>query len=1541
MATLEQLLATLVKHQTRQIVQDQFKEAIDEIGTFDGNPSLLHDFITSISAFHQKLVDDRHTEFIPKFLNAIKNSKITGKAALRVRQANCKTFEEIKKILLDTYTDNRPIESYIITMVEAKPYGKTAFEYLEYLEKLRNQALNQARIIEPTVSTLASGIIEGTAVKCFQKSIPDPLKTHIYASRSKTLSEIKATLRDHFFQEASRTITKIENSQPSFQSISKQKPEPSNPHKTFQKPFYKQPQISNFKANSNAMSTRTTNTLRTLHNTEEILLETPPIEDEIVFDSDENTDPPSSDFFRTSLERNGSKPKRCSNIPTLELHNVDQTNLPYILLKNGQIKVLIDSGSEKSYISSEIAYNHYTNKIFKSPLNIRTATGTTSLQHAVYVPAPKLFHIKTNLLFHVFDFNPKYDILFGIDTLRKLDLNAFWNNKTLQNQYTSIPLQFMKPSQNNLLNIEVKPFSEQIIEIEIPNTKNGQAIIPQIQVEPNLFIQSGITTVRNYKALCSISNLSSRSYTVEEIPRIISYDPNDMHFSETLPVVDLHSISTEIEKPIEQLIRTDHMNPEQKVKITQLCTKYSSLFHKNSENLTFSNVIKHTIPTTDNNPVYTKTYRYPHIHKEEVQRQIQELLKNKIIRPSHSPWSSPLWIVPKKLDASGKQKWRIVIDYRKLNEKTIGDRYPLPNITDILDKLGKCHHFSTLDLASGFHQIEIDEKSIPKTAFNTEQGHFEFVRLPFGLSSAPATFQRVMDIVLKGLINKICVVYLDDILIFSTSLEEHLEHLTLVFERLRESNLKIQLDKSEFIRRDVEFLGHIITPEGIKPNKKKIEAIENFPLPRTQTQIKSFLGLIGYYRKFISHFSDLTHEFTKRLKKNCPMNLTDPKYLEAFETCKQLLSNDPILQYPDFNQEFQLTTDASNFALGAVLSQNDKPIAYASRTLNDAEKRYSTIERETLAIVWACKNFRPYLFGRKFKIYSDHKPLQWLFSLKDPSSKLLRWRLKLEEYDYQLIYKQGKFNTNADALSRVEIHQTETNDQTEETDDLLSLYPNYDPQELLSLENLDLPDIDSPDTVSTVHSNQSDPVTGIPTKQTAINYSKNQIVFTLSKETVLTPEIKNLFGTKQRYTFKISPLATMETFVSIIKEYISLDKKYSVYFPSGNSVDSTLDPELLYILLSRTLQTHFRDTLAFDITRCTQLLKDIEDEEEQLEIIRSYHNGPNNHRGITETDSHLKRKYYWPNMRKQISKVLNNCQNCLKVKYDRTPINPPMCHTPTPKNPFETLHIDTYTIEKTKFLSIIDSFSKFAQMYPLTHVTAQTVCSKLLDYFNSFGIAKTIIADSGTELKNKVIQEALQTKNISIHYISVNHPQSNGVVERFHSTLLEHIKLLRNQFPKTKIDEIIKLALIAYNNSIHSATKFTPFEIIFNKPFDFDTKNISNPTDYVCSLQETSQKFKDLVYENIEKNKTTFLERVNKNRKNPPELPPQIQISNNRRNKLVNKFAPVSIIDSDPKTHTVTVNKTGNSKIHVSCVKQPRKFQSLVTDAQASRPESN
>jgi transposase InsO family protein len=396
------------------------------------------------------------------------------------------------------------------------------------------------------------------------------------------------------------------------------------------------------------------------------------------------------------------------------------------------------------------------------------------------------------------------------------------------------------------------------------------------------------------------------------------------------------------------------------------------------------------------------------------------MLEDKIIQHSQSPWNFPILIVPKKLDASGRRKWRICVDFRKLNEVTVGDSSPLPNTQEILDKVGRARYFSALDCASGYHQVPLAEDDRVKTAFSTAAGHYEYLRMPFGLKSAPSTFQRLMNSVFLGLIGMRCFVYLDDIL-FGESLQEHNERLREVFDRLRQCNLKMEPDKCEFLNTKLSYLGHIVTNEGVKPDPDKVRAIIDFPTPRNTTDVRSFLGLAGYYRKFIPQFSKIAKPLNDLLKKNNQWQW-EQKQIDSFGLLKTILTQEPVLQYPDFTQPFILTTDASGFALGAVLSQGkigqDKPISFASRTLNKAQENYSTIEKELTAIVWACRHYRPYLLGRPFTIVTDHKPLTWMFGVKNPSSRLLRWRLLLEEFDYLVEYKAVKKNVNADALSR-------------------------------------------------------------------------------------------------------------------------------------------------------------------------------------------------------------------------------------------------------------------------------------------------------------------------------------------------------------------------------------------------------------------------------------------------------------------------------------------------------------------------------------------
>ncbi|CAK1578903.1 unnamed protein product [Parnassius mnemosyne] len=388
------------------------------------------------------------------------------------------------------------------------------------------------------------------------------------------------------------------------------------------------------------------------------------------------------------------------------------------------------------------------------------------------------------------------------------------------------------------------------------------------------------------------------------------------------------------------------MNEEERHNIRKLCEEYKDIFYCERIPLSFSNQVKHFIRTKNEDPIFTKPYRLAPVKVTEINKQVDKLLLDNVIQESFSPWNSPVHLVPKKADASGEVKYRTVIDYRRLNEITIDDKYPLPNIADLFDKLGKSTYFSTLDLASGYHQIELNEDDRQKTAFSTQNGHYEFLRMPFGLKTPPATFQRAMNNVLRGLQGIHCLVYLDDVIIFSASLQEHMEKLRTVFDRLRKTNMKIQLDKSDFFRKEVLYLGHTITKDGLRPNDDKIKVIQNYPLPKTTTEIKSFLGLVGYYRKFIKDFAKITQPLTSCLKKKNKI-IIDQNYIDAFHKCKEILTSVPLLQYPDSTKPYILTTDASNVALGAVLSQgpigSDKPIAYASRTLSNTESRYSTI----------------------------------------------------------------------------------------------------------------------------------------------------------------------------------------------------------------------------------------------------------------------------------------------------------------------------------------------------------------------------------------------------------------------------------------------------------------------------------------------------------------------------------------------------------------------------------------------------------------------
>ena len=573
--------------------------------------------------------------------------------------------------------------------------------------------------------------------------------------------------------------------------------------------------------------------------------------------------------------------------------------------------------------------------------------------------------------------------------------------------------------------------------VKLKTTRDGVGLIKRRQLVDGVYLSDAIVNAQNN--MCTASLLNSNEHEIEiDIPPLELDFYQNVNFK-TNQVYVLNSGNDQTGSSLKQRfkllkenLRVDHLNSEERALVLELCENFHDLFYLPGDQLSFTNTIEHNIPIMPEHKgtiVTRKPYRIPEAYKQEVQKQVEKMLDEEIIAPSKSPWNFPIIVIPKKLDASGTPKFRVVLDLRDLNKITVKDAYPLPNITEILDQLGKATYFSTFDLATSYHQVKIRPEDRCKTAFSTPYGHYEYLRMPFGLTGAPATFQRLMNIVLTGLQGLKCFVYLDDCCVYSNDLNEHIVRITNVFKRFRQHNLKLQPDKCEFLRKEVTYLGHCITERGLKPDQRLIEKVKNFPVPKSTKDVKIFHGLVNYYRRFIDNFSKIAKPLTNLLKKNTPFKWEDKQIL-AFETLKEKLITPPLLQYPDFSRPFIITTDASEMALGCILSQGeigkDKPIAYASRTLNGAERNYSTTERELLAIVWAAKQFRPYILGRTTTFVTDHKPLQWVFNVKDPSSRLLRWRIKLEEYDYEIKYKAGVKNTNADALSRIAVLDTET-----------------------------------------------------------------------------------------------------------------------------------------------------------------------------------------------------------------------------------------------------------------------------------------------------------------------------------------------------------------------------------------------------------------------------------------------------------------------------------------------------------------------------------
>ncbi len=495
----------------------------------------------------------------------------------------------------------------------------------------------------------------------------------------------------------------------------------------------------------------------------------------------------------------------------------------------------------------------------------------------------------------------------------------------------------------------------------------------------------------------------------------------------------------------------DNLSSSELHQLNTLLNDYVDVISLYEGDLGRTDLVQHSIDTQGAAPVKQPPRRLPFHRRGEVKQLLDKMLEQGIIEPAQGPWSSPIVLVPKK-DGST----RFCVDFRKVNSLTRKDAHPLPRIDESLDALSGAQWFTTIDLASGYWQVDMKPEDREKTSFATAYGLFQFRVMPFGLCNAPSTFQRLMETVLTTLHWTTCLVYLDDIIIFSKTVEEHLSRLKEVFERLRQAGLKLKPSKCCLLRKYVHFLGHIVSAKGLEVDPKKTECVSKWPTPRNPKELKQFLGLASYYRRFVLNFAHTARPLYRLTEKGRQWSWTT-ECEEAFCGLKAKLTSAPILVYPRFDLPFIIDCDASNNGLGAILSQKTENgeyvVSYASRTLTKAERSYSATRKEMLALVWAVRTFRPYLYGKKFKARTDHHSLKWLQSFREPEGQVARWLEILAEYDFEVEHRPGYRHGNADALSRKQAHEDESTTLCNAT--TLSYVPRWSSTEIRSHQRSD------------------------------------------------------------------------------------------------------------------------------------------------------------------------------------------------------------------------------------------------------------------------------------------------------------------------------------------------------------------------------------------------------------------------------------------------------------------------------------------------------
>ena len=888
--------------------------------------------------------------------------------------------------------------------------------------------------------------------------------------------------------------------------------------------------------------------------------------------------------------------------------------------------------------------------------------------------------------------------------------------------------------------------------------------------EPGIFLMNQVSQVYdNGKSNAMIINNTVRQVTMKRgnvvamVEHIQEADIiSSSHINNNHGVIEVNTINSD-DKCV---IHNDLATSRQIELIQTLIDANDDLFAKHDYDIGRTDLIEARIKLTDETPIRKKPYSVPLVLRDQVKKQIGDLVDNGIIRPSNSPWAFPMIVVRKK-----NNKLRLCQDFRALNQRTEKFYWPLGSIDDIFASLGGARYLSSLDMANAYHHIPMAPEDIPKTAFICEQGLFEYGTLPFGLTNAPSYYSQLMSIVLNGVEN--ATAYLDDVLIWSKTFEDHLETLAVVFDRIRSAGLKLNRKKCEFFKNEMKYLGHLITTEGLKPDKDKIQVIQDLNPPINVKQVRSFMGMANFFRRYLPRLAEQARPLTRLTGKHAKFEW-GPVEQKAFDDIKFTLTTPPTLKYPDPNREFELWCDASSESLGAVLIQRDEndvphPVHYLSHQLSKQQQKWPIIERECFAIVFALRKMKTILWGRQFVIYSDHAPLSYIHSAQMKNAKVQRWALEISDYGGTVTHVQGKANSVADFLSRISSNMR-GNEGSE-------------PPKLSSVRNST-----NDNECELIDTNERSNIV-----KTGVNVNKVDLNTVLDVPDELQVRKNLLCKHKDIHHLQRKD----DKLMSIIAQLNEDPTKDNVsnYVLENDILYYVGDGDSLRLVVPSSIQSH---------------------------VIREGHEGfLGAHLGARKTYNTLCTSYYFRGMYAQVLKYIQGCPQCQCVNLQKRqrPIQEPTM----PKFPFETIAIDTCgpfpisTLGNSYVLTVVDMFTGYMECKCTPNKTAHEVATFLIDeIIPRHSCPVNLISDNGTEFCNRVIAHI--TKILSICHIRTSpfNPSANGRCERTHRVLRECLSKLVDR-DERNWDQCIRSFVGAYNCAEHTNTGYSPFQLLYNR----------------------------------------------------------------------------------------------------------------------------